>query len=87
MLFISRILAGICAGNISAAQAYMADISSPKERAKSMGLIGMAFSLGFIIGPFLGGILSKYGYYYPGFSPPGCPYVHFSLLYSDLPSL
>jgi multidrug resistance protein len=71
MLFISRILAGICAGNISAVQAYMADISSPKERAKSMGLIGMAFGLGFIIGPFLGGILSKYGYYYPGFFAAG----------------
>ena len=58
MLFAARGLAGACAGNIAAAQAYIADITKPKERAKGMGLIGAAFGLGFIIGPALGGFLA-----------------------------
>jgi multidrug resistance protein len=59
VLFMSRILAGATAGSISTAQAYIADISDPKDRAKNFGLIGAAFGLGFILGPALGGILSK----------------------------
>jgi DHA1 family tetracycline resistance protein-like MFS transporter len=58
MLFAARALAGACAGNIAAAQAYIADITRPEERAKGMGLIGAAFGLGFIIGPALGGLLA-----------------------------
>jgi len=58
MLFAARALAGACAGNIAAAQAYIADITSPEDRAKGMGLIGAAFGLGFIIGPALGGLLA-----------------------------
>jgi MFS transporter, DHA1 family, tetracycline resistance protein len=58
MLFAARGLAGICAGNIAAAQAYVADVTTPENRAKGMGLIGAAFGLGFIIGPALGGLLA-----------------------------
>ena len=58
MLFAARALAGACAGNIAAAQAYIADVTKPEERARGMGLIGAAFGLGFIIGPALGGLLS-----------------------------
>ena len=58
LLFISRILDGITGGNISVAQAVIADISTPKTRAKNFGLVGMAFGLGFILGPFIGGKLS-----------------------------
>jgi DHA1 family tetracycline resistance protein-like MFS transporter len=58
MLFAARGLAGICAGNIAAAQAYIADVTTPESRAKGMGLIGAAFGLGFIIGPALGGFLA-----------------------------
>jgi MFS transporter, DHA1 family, tetracycline resistance protein len=58
MLFAARGLAGACAGNIAAAQAYIADVTKPEERAKGMGLIGAAFGLGFIIGPALGGLLA-----------------------------
>ncbi len=58
MLFGARALAGACAGNIAAAQAYIADITKPEDRAKGMGLIGAAFGLGFIIGPALGGFLA-----------------------------
>lgn len=58
LLFLSRALGGISSGNISVAQAAIADLTKPEERAKNFGLIGAAFSLGFIIGPFLGGKLS-----------------------------
>lgn len=58
LLFISRAIDGISGSSIAAAQAAIADISKSEERAKNFGLIGAAFGLGFIIGPFLGGKLS-----------------------------
>jgi MFS transporter, DHA1 family, tetracycline resistance protein len=58
MLFAARALTGICAGNIAAAQAYIADVTTPENRARGMGLIGAAFGLGFILGPALGGFLA-----------------------------
>ena len=58
MLFAARAFAGACAGNIAAAQAYVADVTKPEERARGMGLIGAAFGLGFMIGPALGGLLA-----------------------------
>ena len=58
MLFAARGFAGACAGNIAAAQAYMADVTGPEQRARGMGLIGAAFGLGFIIGPALGGVIA-----------------------------
>jgi DHA1 family tetracycline resistance protein-like MFS transporter len=56
LMVVSRTFAGICGGNITVAQAYIADITPPAERSKKMGLIGMAFGLGFILGPFVGGM-------------------------------
>lgn len=61
-LFAARILAGFFGANISAASAYIADVTKPEERAKGMGMIGAAFGLGFLFGPALGGFLSKWGY-------------------------
>ncbi len=58
MLFAARALAGACAGNIAAAQAYIADVTTPENRARGMGMIGAAFGLGFIFGPALGGFLA-----------------------------
>jgi DHA1 family tetracycline resistance protein-like MFS transporter len=58
MLFAARGLAGACAGNIAAANAYIADVTTPENRAKGMGMIGAAFGLGFIVGPALGGIVA-----------------------------
>src|ERR1017187_7323963 len=55
-LLISRVFAGICGANITVAQAYIADITPPEHRSKRMGLIGVAFGLGFIFGPAIGGI-------------------------------
>ncbi len=57
ILLVSRIMAGIGAANISAAQAYISDISAPKDRVKNFGIIGAAFGLGFILGPLIGGIV------------------------------
>jgi len=54
----ARVLDGITGGNISVAQAAMADVTPPEGRSKSLGLIGAAFGLGFVMGPFLGGVLS-----------------------------
>jgi DHA1 family tetracycline resistance protein-like MFS transporter len=56
LIVVSRMFAGLCGGNITVAQAYIADITPPEQRSRKMGLIGMAFGLGFILGPALGGI-------------------------------
>lgn len=58
LLFMSRMFDGITGGNISVAQAAIADVSTPQNRAKNFGMIGAAFGLGFIIGPYIGGKLS-----------------------------
>jgi DHA1 family tetracycline resistance protein-like MFS transporter len=58
MLFAARLLAGAGAGNISAAQAYITDVTDEKNRAKGMGMIGASFGLGFTLGPAIGGLLA-----------------------------
>ncbi|MCL4179142.1 MAG: MFS transporter [Verrucomicrobia bacterium] len=69
LLLASRVFAGICGANLSVASAYIADISPPEKRSKSMGLIGMAFGLGFIFGPALGQFALQ------GFGPAGPGWV------------
>lgn len=59
MLFLSRLVDGFGAGSASTAGAYIADVTAPQDRAKNYGFIGMAFGLGFILGPTLGGLLSQ----------------------------
>lgn len=71
LIFLSRIIDGITGGNISIAQAYIADITTPKNRAKGMGMIGAAFGLGFIFGPALGGFLSQWGFAVPAYFAAG----------------
>ncbi len=66
-LLVSRLFAGACGGNITVAQAYIADITPPENRSKRMGLIGMAFGLGFIFGPAISGVALKFG----GVTAPG----------------
>ena len=66
MLFASRIIDGISGGNISTAQAVIADITTPEERAKGMGMVGAAFGLGFILGPAVGGLLVQVAPWLPG---------------------
>ena len=65
MLFLARIVDGLSGGNISTARAYVADITEPKDRARAYGLIGAAFGLGFILGPAISGVLSRYSYTAP----------------------
>lgn len=65
MLFAARLLAGFFAANISTASAYIADVTTPENRAKGMGIIGAGFGLGFIFGPAIGGILSSHSYSLP----------------------
>ncbi len=59
LLFVARIIGGIAGANIPTAQAYIADITTPEDRARGMGLLGVAFGLGFIFGPAIGGLLSR----------------------------
>jgi len=59
LLFAARIIGGIAGANIPTAQAYIADITTPEDRARGMGLMGTAFGLGFIFGPAIGGLLSR----------------------------
>ncbi len=66
-LFVGRIIAGIMGSSFTTASAYIADISTPEDRAKNFGLVGAAFGLGFIIGPSIGGILGEYGTRIPFF--------------------
>jgi MFS family permease len=65
MVFVGRILDGITAGNLSLAQAYISDHTKPENRAKAFGVIGVAFGIGFMFGPALGGVLGKYGLHVP----------------------
>ena len=71
LLFLSRIIDGATGGNISIAQAYIADVTTKENRAKGMGMIGAAFGLGFIFGPAIGGALSKISYSAPAYFATG----------------
>ncbi|HKP71305.1 MAG TPA: MFS transporter, partial [Pyrinomonadaceae bacterium] len=81
MLFAGRIIDGITGGNISTAQAYIADVTTPENRAKGMGIIGAAFGLGFIFGPAIGGILSRWGIGVPFLFAAGLAFANAVLLY------
>ena len=66
MLFAGRIIDGLAAGNITTAQSYLVDIAKDeKERTANLGLIGMIFGIGFVVGPFLGGFLAQVSYSFP----------------------
>lgn len=89
ILLLSRTLSGIGSANLSVAQAYVADVSKPEERAKAMGLIGAAFGLGFIIGPTAGGYLksmSSVGHVdWVGYGAAAICLVNLLLAYFNLP--
>ena len=78
LLFVARVISGFASGNISAAQAYVADITSPAERARGMGTIGAAFGIGFVLGPMIGGLADHYlGHLAPGLIAAGLSLVNF----------
>jgi DHA1 family tetracycline resistance protein-like MFS transporter len=67
-IYVSRLIDGISGGNISTAQAYIADVTSGKDRARGMGVLGAAFGLGFVAGPLLGGTLGAIGIHWPAYA-------------------
>lgn len=84
-LFIGRIISGITGASITTASAYIADVSTPENRAKNFGMIGAAFGLGFIIGPVIGGFLGQYGARVPFYAAAILCMVNFLYGYFILP--
>lgn len=88
-LFVGRMINGACAASFSTAGAYIADISKPEDRAKNFGVMGAAFSLGFMIGPFLGGALGDINLRLPFYVSAGlglCNWLYgFFILPESLP--
>lgn len=84
-LFIGRVIAGITGASITTAMAYIADISSPEERAKNFGLVGAAFGAGFILGPAIGGLLGEMGLRVPFMFAAGLTLLNWLYGYFVLP--
>jgi DHA1 family tetracycline resistance protein-like MFS transporter len=83
-LFVGRLIAGVTGASFTTASAYIADISTPENRAQNFGMIGAAFGLGFIIGPLIGGLLGELGPRIPflvaaGLALTNCLYGYFVL--------
>jgi DHA1 family tetracycline resistance protein-like MFS transporter len=85
VLFLSRILDGLTGGNLTVAQAYIADVTDEASRAKSLGLIGAAFGLGFILGPAAGGLLSQWGYNVPAYAAALVSAINLGAIFFFLP--
>ena len=86
VVFLARVIDGLTAGNLSLAQAYISDVTRPEERAKSFGVIGVAFGIGFLIGPAISGFLSTYSYQYPIFAAAALSAASILSTYFLLPS-
>lgn len=86
IIFLSRVIDGLTAGNLSLAQAYISDVTKPEDRAKSFALIGIAFGMGFLIGPGISGYLSQFSYQYPIFAAAGLSATSIFATYFLLPS-
>lgn len=85
VLFFARICAGVAGANIATAQAYMADVTTPENRARGMGLVGAAFGLGFIFGPAIGGFLSQFSHQAPPFFASALSIINFTAAWFILP--
>ena len=81
----AALFAGLCGASYTTANAYLADITKPEDRAKVFGYMGAAFGLGFIIGPAIGGILGEYGPRVPFFVAAGVSILNFAYGYFVLP--
>ena len=84
-LFVGRLLSGICGASITTATAYIADISTPEKRAQNFGIVGMAFGIGFIVGPVIGGVLGEFGSRIPFFAAAGLTFLNWVYGYFVLP--
>lgn len=85
VLFVGRLIDGATGGNISTAQAYIADITPPQDRAKNFGLVGAAFGLGFIVGPALGGLLANISLAAPAYAAGSLSLLTVAFSYFYLP--
>ena len=85
MLFLGRMFDGLSGGNISTAQAYIADVTPLEKRSSAMGMIGAAFGLGFVFGPAIGGWLGQYSYQLPFFVAAGLALFNTIAIFSFLP--
>ncbi|HEX8524077.1 MAG TPA: MFS transporter [Tepidisphaeraceae bacterium] len=85
LVYISRTIDGFSGGNISTAQAYIADVTTPQTRSRGMGMLGAAFGIGFSIGPALGGLLGHYKLSYPAFAAAAFSLLAALLTYFRLP--
>ena len=85
LLFAARLLDGASGGTAATAGAVLADISTPENRAKAFGLLGVAFGLGFILGPAFGGLLARYGVTLPVWAAMGFAVVNLALVIGLLP--
>lgn len=84
-LLAGRLIAGLCGASYTIANAYLADITAPENRAKAFGLMGAAFGLGFIIGPAIGGLLGEFGPRVPFFVAAGVSAANFIFGWFVLP--
>ena len=85
LLLLGRLVSGFAGGNISAAQAYVADITTAQDRSKGMGMIGMAFGLGFIVGPGIGAAAAHFGHAAPGLVAAALSLINLVCAYFILP--
>lgn len=85
ILFLSRLIDGITGGNISTASAYIIDVSKPEERTKNFTLLGMAYGIGFILGPALGGLLGQWNLNAPVYVAGSIFLISAALVYFLLP--
>ena len=85
ILFTSRLIDGVTGGNISTATAYIVDISKPEKRANNLTLIGMAYGIGFIIGPAAGGVLGQWNLNAPAYVAGTIFLINAVLIYFRLP--
>ncbi|GAA0779896.1 MFS transporter [Roseibium denhamense] len=77
ILFVARIISGIAGATMSAATAFIADISAKEDRAKNFGLVGAGFGVGFVLGPIIGGLLGEYGTRAPFYAAAALSFLNF----------
>jgi MFS transporter, DHA1 family, tetracycline resistance protein len=85
VLFAARMLDGLTGANTSTAQAYIADVSPPEQRARNFGLLGASFGVAFVLGPALGGFLSQFSLQLPAFVAAGLALLNTLLVVAFLP--
>jgi MFS transporter, DHA1 family, tetracycline resistance protein len=85
VLFLGRLIDGVTGGNFSTATAYIADVSTPEERPKNFALIGIAFGVGFVLGPALSALVSQYNIDAPAYVAGFLALLSFGMMYFLLP--